>query len=553
MEFKKVLPVLLAAVFLLAPAQAMAVDFEITEVQIEAQLNRDGTADVTEQHVYEFDDDFEGITRSLIEKKGTSIEDFTASENGNALKVEKEDNLYKVYRAGDDETIQVELQYRIIDAVQKFEDGAEFYWSFFDDSNESEYGDMTISVVPPAPASDVAFLGYDEAYGTGSVNEDGTVVFYMEHVPDEEKANIRAIFEPELFPDLTAQNGSVRNEIAADREQLEHKAAVFAQNQQTAKRIGIPAVSIFGAILLLMYLMAWLRARNRKRHAAVQEKGFSVPKEKMSIPALLYFTNSAFLSPNAVASALLELVRKGHIEQLSEEHFRLVRRQTDLSHETALVELLFDRIGDGSEFTLPEVEDYTKKEANHTAYNESIAAWNKGIADEVKAQGFHEKQPAMRWTAGVLSAVFIGLAIYTGIYELFPWMAASIALSLLALGFAIGYSPITLDGHELRRQWRQLKKNMENLPEQQWNRLNMDDKQRAYAYLLGTGDKAAEKKAASFASAASDSDFGNFAMSPLLMTTVFVAAGSNTSAHASGGSSSAGTGVGGGGGGSGAF
>lgn len=552
MKIKKTLPYLLAIVLIMVPTQAFAADFEITEVQIEAQLNEDGTADVTEQHVYEFDDDFEGITRSLIEKQGTTIEDFTASENGSELKVEKEDNLYKVYRAGDDETIQVELHYRISDAVNKFEDGAEFYWSFFDDSNESEYGDMRITVAPPAPADDVDFLGYDEAYGTGSVNEDGTVIFQMGHVPDEKKADVRAIFEPELFPDAAAQNGSMRNDIAADRERLENEAAVFAQNQQRAKKIGVPAISIAGAVLLLMILMGWLRARKRKLQSAGQEKEFFVPKEIMSIPALLYFTNSPFLSPNAIASSIMELVRKGNIEQLSEEHFRLVNRKTELPHETALIELLFDRVGDGSEFTLSEVEDYTKKDTNHAAYNESIAAWNKGIADEVKAKGFHEKQPAIRWTAGVFSAIFIGLSIYTGIYELFPWMAASIALSMLALGFAIGYSPITVEGHEVRHQWRQLKKAMANLPEQEWNLLQMEDKKRAYAYLLGTDDKAAETKAASFASAASNSGSESFAMSPLLMTTVFVAAGSNTSAHASS-SSSAGTGVGGGGGGSGAF
>ncbi|HSI68186.1 MAG TPA: DUF2207 domain-containing protein, partial [Planococcus sp. (in: firmicutes)] len=63
---KKFLPYLLAFVLvLLVPTQAFAVDFEITEVRIDAQLNEDGTADVTEQFTYDFDDDFEGITRSL--------------------------------------------------------------------------------------------------------------------------------------------------------------------------------------------------------------------------------------------------------------------------------------------------------------------------------------------------------------------------------------------------------------------------------------------------------------------------------------------------------
>ena len=139
----------------------------------------------------------------------------------------------------------------------------------------------------------------------------------------------------------------------------------------------------------------------------------------------------------------MELMRKGNVRQLSEDHFELVDRKTDHAHEETLIRLLFDQIGDGREFTLEQVEEYTRNEDNHAAYNEAVAEWNKGISAEVKAKNFREKHPALRWTAGAMSLLFIGLAIYTGIYEIFPWMAASIVLAMLAFGFAIGYSPIT--------------------------------------------------------------------------------------------------------------
>ncbi|WP_422123856.1 DUF2207 domain-containing protein [Planococcus sp. X10-3] len=555
MRSKKTIPFLLAfALALLIPTQASAVDYEITEVRIDALLNEDGSADITEQFTYQFDDDFEGITRSLIEKEGTTIQNFSAAENGETLRVELEDGLYKIYRAGeDDETIQIELTYQIDNAVEKYEDGAQFYWAFFDESNDSDYGSVTISVIPPAPSDSVAALGYDEAFESANITNDGAAIFELGAVPDGKNADIRAIFEPELFPAAAALNGTIRDDLAADREELENEAAIFAQNQQTARAIGIPIIAIAGALLLATILLAWLRAFQRKRKINNYPYQFFVPKETMSIPALLHFTHSAFLSPSTVSAAIMELIRKGNIRQLSEDHFELINRETQHLHEDALISLLFDEIGDGREFTLEQVEAYTKDEANHATYNDSMAQWNGGISEEVKAKGFREKHPVVRWTAGGMSVLFIGLAIWTGIYELFPWMAASIVLAMLALGFAIGYSPITHEGHEIRRNWRCLKEAMEELPADQWNSLTKDEKQRAYAYLLGSDQKTAERKAEVFTNAGSAADDSSFIMNPIFMTAIFVSAGSTTSASASGGTAGSGAGVGGGGGGSGAF
>ncbi|MGM0898571.1 MAG: DUF2207 domain-containing protein [Bacillota bacterium] len=557
MKNKKGLAVILFIFLLLVPVQVFAIDFDIMEVRIDAQLNEDGTADVTEQFTYEFEDDFEGITRSLIPKEGTSIEEFTASDSRRDLEVEVENGLYKIYRSGNDgDTIQVELNYRIVGAVEKFEDGAEFYWPFFDESNESEYGDMTITVIPPAPASETEALGYGEAFDTSSVAEDGTAVFALGNVPSGENADIRAVFEPELFPGVTAQDGTVRDELADDRQQLEDEAAAFAQNQQTAKGLGIPAIATLGAILIGLVSFAWLKAFRRKRHVQSGPYEFFVPEDSMSIPALLYFTNSTTLSPNAISSAIMELMRKGNIRQLSEDHFELIDRNVEHDHEEALIRLLFDHIGNGQEFTLEQVEVYTKQEYNHEPYNEALAEWSTGVGNEVKTHHFYEKHPGLRWTAGIMSAAFMALAIYTGIYELFPWMAASIVLAMLAFGFALGYSPITPAGHKVRYEWRSMKKAMENLPSDQWERLTMDEKQRAYAYLLGSDQKTAERRASVFTAAEPANDVSSFAMNPVLMTAVFVTASTTTSSTASasgGGVAGTGGGVGGGGGGSGAF
>lgn len=539
---------------LLLPAHVYAIDFEIQEVQIEALLNEDGTANVTEQFTYAFEDDFNGITRSLIAKKGTSIENFAAMENGQALKVEEADGLYQIYRGGNEgDTIEVKITYDIVNAVEKFDDGAQFYGAFFDQSNERSFGNVTISIIPPEPADNTLALGYEAALQSERVTNDGAAIFELGFVDAGENANVRAIFDPALFPDATEADGTVRDELINDKEQLENEAALLAQREQTAKDIGIPAIAIAGALLLIGMFITWMRAVQRKRQIRNYPYEFFVPKESMSIPALLYFTNSSNMSPNVVSAAILELMRKGNVRQLAENHFELTHRKTEHSHEKTLIELLFDRIGDGREFTLEQVEAFTLNESNHEMYNASLTEWADGIRSEVKAKGFYEIHTRLRWTAGITSALFIGLAIYMGIYALFLWMTAAIAFALLAFGFAIGYSPITFEGHEIRHNWRKLKNAMKNMPIEQWDRLSPDEKERAYAYLLGSDPKTAERQAKAFTYSYTAADELSFVTNPMFIAAVFMAASYTTSATASSGVEGSGTGIDGGGGGADAF
>ena len=542
-------------VFTLFPVQALAVDYSISEVTIEAQVNADGTVDVAESHTYEFEGDFNGITREIVPKEGTSIQKFSGYENGEELEVERDGDLYNVFREGDDETVTIELRYEIQDAIEKFEDGAEFYWPFFDERNESDYEQMTITISPPAPSKETDFIGYDEAYQTGSLQNEGAVRFDMETVPEGSNGDTRVIFDADLFPALPQQDGSIRGELVDEKERLEDEAIAFAARQDTGSSIGNGLIPAAGALLLALTAWGWNRARRTKKQAKPSDDAFFVPKQKMSIPATLHFTKSSILTPAVTAAALMELVRKKNVEQLSEEQFRLNDRKTEFAHEATLIDLLFDKVGDGERFDTQNLEDYTKNELNHSSYNESITAWQQGVAEEVKQHDLYGKHPLLRWIVVLIGLALFGAAIFFGILNLLPLMFFSILIGIGFIAFCF-YSPITYQGHVIREEWKQLRVAMENLDGSEWDRLTQDEKMRAYAYILGADEKSANQKTQSFTKAYSESAFADFGVfyNPVLLTGVFVAANSTTSASASGtGSMPAGGGVGGGGGGSGAF
>ena len=239
MSWKKIIPGFLLIVLLLVPTAALAVDFTISDVVIEAHLLENGDADVVEKHTYVFDSQFNGVTRELIPKKGAAIDDFKAYENGESLKVEREKRIYKVFRSGKNETIEVEMRYRIVNAMEKYEDGAQFYWPFFDDRNETDYGQMTIIVHPPAAAHDVLYLGYDSAYEKGNLQSNGIVEFRLGNVSSGENGDIRVVYEPELFPSIVVQNGTIRDELKAEKILMAEKLKQFAANQEKTNQYGI--------------------------------------------------------------------------------------------------------------------------------------------------------------------------------------------------------------------------------------------------------------------------------------------------------------------------
>ncbi|MDM5330092.1 DUF2207 domain-containing protein [Neobacillus sp. CF12] len=128
--------------FFLFPTLGFAVEFSITNVKIDAFLLKDGNVEVKESHTYQFDGEFNGISREIIPKESAAISQFTATENGKSLKVEQEDDLYKIHRKGEDETITVILHYTIENGLEVYQDVAQFYWPFFDDRNESSYENL---------------------------------------------------------------------------------------------------------------------------------------------------------------------------------------------------------------------------------------------------------------------------------------------------------------------------------------------------------------------------------------------------------------------------
>ncbi|UOQ87452.1 DUF2207 domain-containing protein [Gracilibacillus salinarum] len=546
------------------PQHVFAVDYSIENTEINAYLQENGDVQVTEQHTYQFDDEFNGITRALIPKEQTQIIDFQASENNTALTVEQEENLYKIYRSGSDQKISIDLSYTITNGVEVYTDLAQFYWPFFDNSNESAYLNMDIYIHPPQSTGDALALGYDEAYETSTIAPDGVVHFAMGEVPSGRNGDIRVAYDASLFAASTMFDGTIREEMEADQIRLAEEAAAYENRKEMLSRISPYLISGVTIYLLLLFITVWRRKQSRLLEAERSISSLlSLPNSNMSLPATILYMRNMSPKSDLLVAALLDLVRKGYVKRDGDRTFVSVDSKQDYQHESILINWLFHKIGDHGVFSLSALDTYVQDKHNHSDYHSDYQKWVQAVKKELKKHALIDKQIGLRWMTAIVGLFLIPFSIILGVHSIFTPMVFSIMLSLIFILFAMIYQPKTVEGVRIKQQWEQLHSNYSNISEQEWNDWMSDQQMQAYIYAIGTGHKAMQKKSEhlskSFTGPATTdttSQTNDIVMLVLIastMTQEFDKAGTIVSATTSSGNAGGGAGVGGGGGGSGAF
>ncbi|AOV06576.1 DUF2207 domain-containing protein [Sporosarcina ureilytica] len=551
MKMRKMISTCIFLLILMIPVTAFAVEFEISDVKINVYLQEDGNAEVVETYTYDFDSKFKGVTREVVPKQGASIIHFEAFEKGQPLKIEKEQDTYKIHRSGKKETVHVDIQYTIVNAIEKYEDGAQFYWPFFDKRNEADYGNMQITVYPPAKAQDIDYLGYDAAYQKGSIGNEGAVIFALGQVPAKTNGDIRVIYEPTLFSDQAEISGTIREQVKSEKTRLANELVKYKTTQKKMKSVGLYTVIGFALFIFGLGTYMFNKRRGTKRAAQSRIAEDFIPQERLSMPATIFYTNPTELGSEVISAALLDLIRKGYVNQVSEKSFELVDGSGANTHESALIELLFNKVGDGIQFSFDDLQVYTEEEKNHEAYSVGLHKWRTGIVQETKKAGLFEKRLGLRWTVGAMSVALIPIIVQLGRYEVFLFMAFMIMLVLIGLGIAFFYHPRNVEGFQLKQEWRRFRERFENVGLEEWEQIPVDDKYRAYIYGIGMKDGNLKRQFTAFAQAERRAGDSYVAYNPVFMTQNFTTAHTNAGIDASGTSSSGG--VAGSGGGSGAF
>lgn len=557
---KGIIFIMMLTVIFLSPMPVLAVDYSIDKMQIDAYLQKDGNVQVKEQQTYTFDGKFNGITRSLIPKEETNITDVKANENGKNLQVKQDDNEYKVYRKGKDDQVTFDLSYTIEDGVTLYSDAGEFYWPFFDDSNESDYEQFDVFVHPPQATDDGMALGYDEAENTADIENDGVAHFAMGKVPAETKGDVRVAYDADLFPETAlTKEKNIKPDLLEEKQEMAEARATHEKRQQMWSSLAPYLVGGFTIYFLLICLYAWRKKRLRDMEIDRQFTAPAfIPDNKMSMPATIAFMGDNVLGAEGLTAALLDLVRKDYVKREKEHTFTVNHRHVDFEHEKLLIHWLFDTIGQDGVFQLNDLKQYTDNKKNHEKYEHDFDEWRQAVREEMNSHQLYKKKTKMRGWIGFSGVLLIPQIILFAVYNVYGWMVASIVL-VVALGtFALLYRPETEKGAKWTAEWKSFQESYPEATAKQWKELTTDDQQRAFIYGIGLDKKQIKQKNEQLLEADPDirnshSDIAYFVIIASIANQQFTDANSAAVASTSGGAPGGGTGIGGGGGGSGAF
>ncbi|PIU25275.1 MAG: hypothetical protein COT11_03550 [Candidatus Infernicultor aquiphilus] len=134
--------------------------FKINDYQAQVRILENGDMQVSEIFEYSFDGDFNGIIRDIGIKGSDGLQYFKASEyfpedkELNYDQSSKGDMItYRIYDKSNNERKLFLLEYQLKNVINLYNDTAEFYWKFFDESNTSPIGHVKVEVVLPGEVS----------------------------------------------------------------------------------------------------------------------------------------------------------------------------------------------------------------------------------------------------------------------------------------------------------------------------------------------------------------------------------------------------------------
>ena len=364
-------PYLLCAVILLMicllpfcmPGKALAADYRCSEVDLLASVETDGSVHMTDQRIFDLTEGESAPERlkwlydGFIEGAEVTIERVRMApvDGDGALAGEwtelPETTFLLPWRGGGGpehdvwaydkfqhtlyafvdampERVMFEVVYRVEDAIEAFDDAADFQWLYVPQDYDVALADVRAEVVLPVAADDsvkvmenVYAWGHGPADGEVDIRSDGTVIFTDPAVEPTMYAKARVMFPVEWLTNLSeearlANQGTLQYYWTSRYEET----WVDTDTSQEVIRLGL-ALGLLGlsAALLLAALIVWWRWGRERPPAFRDDYWMNPPADAMAPAVLGRLWRWNHESPDDIVATVLDMVRRGVLEVRDDE------------------------------------------------------------------------------------------------------------------------------------------------------------------------------------------------------------------------------------------
>ena len=501
-----VLAVALLAVIacVITPTAALARSYEISRVDITAQVSADGTLDVYESRTFDFDGQYNGVywdipvgynssngrqvnVEVVSVKSGKAELSESSSGDNNTYSVSTSNNVeqVKIYSSHEDESDTFNIHYRATGIVTRWGDTAEIYWKFVSDGWDVESTNVTCTLTLPVPSGESVTAGDNvRAWGHGPLDanvsfaDNGNVVFEVPGVGTEEYAEMRVTFPTSWVSSLEQTSGSKLSTILSEEQSWSDQA----NQKRSGMRVGVGVGAGVGLLLALAAIIMTVKTSvgYRKSHTPqFQDKYFrDVPTaDHPAVLGALY--NGGKAQGKELTATLMGLTdahvltleqttvqKKGMLGKIHEEQtYRLTKvGELDESAEARLpmgqrgiddraLDLFFDRIarsgwGELPTVTFDEVETYARE--CPISYEEGYEKWT-SIVEAAYITRFADVTGPKGKTPTTVVGIIVSMAGITEIPLMLllkapEWMRVVVPLVMIACGVIAIVKAATLKG-----------------------------------------------------------------------------------------------------------
>ena len=445
--------------FFLISIVSFAANYRIEKLDIEANLQKDGSMVVSEAVTYDIDE-INGVYFDIDAKGFGELEDLQVFEdepNTSSFKevdtsnyeVSVSDELYriKLYSKNQNNIRTFKFVYKLPEAIKVYNDVAQFNRKMVGQEWQQGIKYITAKVIVPVPTdydnSNILVFGHGPL--TGEVDrEENTVVYKLDDYYPGDFLEAHILMEPEIFSEYDKSkiiHKDMKQELLNMEAKLSEEANTerdkASSQQKISKKQGV-ILGVLGSIwgVLMFYIHGIYRRRNRVKNS-IGKYLRELPDD--SSPALVGSFMTDSISGNEILATIVDLIRRKILRlETSEEKsiITLVGNTEKLSaQERVIIDIYINDFGNGKSLDLKDF-DLFQKVPMSTA--RKFEKWKTIIQSEMDRkdlvfEGFKGMGENLFYTS--LGGIILGIKFFKNILE--KAMESKMFLIIIIMGFTL--------------------------------------------------------------------------------------------------------------------
>ncbi|MDI6799788.1 MAG: DUF2207 domain-containing protein [Actinomycetota bacterium] len=453
-------PLLALALILMAgfSPSASAKDYTLPKLDIEIEVEKDGSFSVAEERTFAFDGTFSWAEYSLPLSYKYEIKDFSIQEGGieyvrstssapGTYELDRDQDSFtaKWYFSAKDSEKTFIIKYKILGGVDVYSDFAQFYWKFVGTgwTKPVERFQAVLRLPDGANKEEIRAWAHGPLTGEVEIVDGATVSFKVNDLPASTFVEGRVLFPLSLVPEAKVDfDEPILNEALAEETEwaedaniLRERAIADLEKRRQLESMGLASSIIVSAVGILFYAILWFLFGKEYSPSFDGDYFRELPAEYP--PAVMgYLVKFGHVDTRDMIATLMDLARRGFLtikeEELTRKILFVIRTEYDYNlkrmvsdthslngYESNLLSFLFDEVGNGESVSIEELKDFAKAEP--LAFSRFFEEWKKDASLAAKAHGFLERHGSVIALNVFVSLMLIGF----GAAIMATWQIAS--------------------------------------------------------------------------------------------------------------------------------